>query len=132
VAVPLGRDPHPVDGEPLPDALLRFGGQSADGRRATNLDRYLFIPEDQQPDQPVLIEGAGIGAEGGPSGRGAYWDIECAVRPLPPPGPLAFICAWPGRGIPESRVEVDAGGILETATRAVTFWSDDPFCIGDC
>jgi hypothetical protein len=28
---------------------------------------------------------------------------------LPPPGPLAFICAWPGRGLPTSRMEVDSG-----------------------
>jgi hypothetical protein len=81
--------------------------QFADGRKVTNLDRYPFVPEDLPPDQPVLVE-AGVGGEGGRLGRGAIWDLELAVQPLPPPGPLAFVCAWPARGIPETRVEIDA------------------------
>jgi hypothetical protein len=53
----------------------------ADDHRATNLDRYQFIPEDQDPDQPALIEGFGSAA------RAAAWaaarkGLECAVRPL--------------------------------------------------
>jgi hypothetical protein len=35
------------------------------------------------------------------------------------------VCAWPARGIAESRAEIDAGSILEVAGRAVTFWADD-------
>ena len=71
-------------------------------RGFTNLDRYQFIPEDQEPDQPALIEAVGSAA------RAAAWaaarkGLECAVRPLPPRGPLAFVCAWPGRGLPASR-----------------------------
>ena len=40
-------------------------------RGFTNLDRYQFIPEDQEPDQPALIEGGWIGGEGGRLGGGA-------------------------------------------------------------
>jgi hypothetical protein len=47
------------------------------------------------------------------------------VWPLPPAGPLAFVCEWPGRGIAESRMEPDARLILEAAGRAVTLWPDD-------
>jgi hypothetical protein len=54
------------------------------------------------------------------------------VRPLPPPGPLAFICAWPGRGIPTSRMEVDGGAIRAAADTAMTLWPDDPYCSDDC
>jgi hypothetical protein len=54
--------------------------------------------------------------------------MEYRVRPLPPPGPLAFICAWPGRGIGASRVEVDGAAIREAADAAVTLWPDDPYC----
>jgi hypothetical protein len=104
--------PDPLDGEPFPGELLRFGMQFADGRRVTNMDHYPFIPEDLVAEQPVLVE-AGIGGEGGRLGRGASWDLELAVQPLPPPGPLAFVCAWPGRGVPESRVEIDARLILD-------------------
>jgi hypothetical protein len=83
--------PDPLDGEPFPDELLRFGVQFADGRKVTNLDMYPFVPEELPPDQPVLVE-AGVGGDGGRLGRGALWDLELAVQPLPPPGPLAFVC----------------------------------------
>jgi hypothetical protein len=114
--------PDPLDGDLFPDELLRFGVQFADGRRVTNMDRYPFVPEDLPADQPVLVE-AGVGGEGGRLGRGASWDLELAVQPLPPPGPLAFVCAWPGRGIPESRVEIDAGLMLDAAAAAVPFFA---------
>jgi hypothetical protein len=35
------------------------------------------------------------------------------------------VCEWPARGIAESRVEIDAGSILEAAGRAVTLWPDN-------
>jgi hypothetical protein len=38
---------------------------------------------------------------------------------------LGFVCEWPGRGIAESRAELDAASILEAAGRAVTLWSDE-------
>ena len=111
--------PDPLDGDLFPDELLRFGVQFADGRKVTNLDMYPFVPEDLPPDQPVLVEGGGVGSEGG----GGPWDLELAVQPLPPPGPLVFVCAWPGRGIPESRVEIDAGLILDAAAAARPFFA---------
>jgi hypothetical protein len=76
----------------------------------------------------VLIEGGDIGSEGGGLGRGASWDLELTIQPLPPAGPLAFICAWPGRGIATSRVEVDGAAIREAADTAVTLWPNDPYC----
>jgi hypothetical protein len=53
--------------------------------------------------------------------------MDYRVRPLPPPGPLAFICAWPGRGIPTARTEVDGAAIRAAADAAVTLWLDDPY-----
>jgi hypothetical protein len=104
-------------GDALPDALLRFGVQFADGRKATNLDPPAYDPEGP-PDRPVLIQQGG-------GGGGAAWDMEHWVWPLPPPGPFAFVCAWPSRAIGESRAEIDVGVILEAAGRAVTLWSHD-------
>ena len=110
-------DRVPFGGDPLPDELLRFGVQFADGRKATNLDRPDYDPE-HEPDHPVLFQHGG-------GGGGQAWDMEQWVWPLPPPGPLAFVCEWPARGIGESRAEIGAGSILEAAGRALTFWPDD-------
>jgi hypothetical protein len=107
-------DRAPFEGDPLPDEFFRFGVQFADGRKATNLDRPSY-DLGQAPDRPVLNQQGGGGA-------GATWDMEHWVWPLPPPGPFTFVCAWPGRGIAESRAEIDAGSILEAAGRALTLW----------
>jgi hypothetical protein len=110
-------DRVPFEGDPLPDELLRFGVQFADGRKATNLDRPSYDP-DREPDRPVLNQHGG-------GGGGLAWDMEHWVWPLPPPGPFTFVCEWPARAIAESGAEIDAGSILEAAGRAVTFWPDD-------
>jgi hypothetical protein len=47
------------------------------------------------------------------------------VWPLPPPGPVTFVCAWPRWEIPESRTDLDAGPILEAAARATDLWPED-------
>jgi hypothetical protein len=105
------------EGEPLPDELVRFGVQFADGRKATNLDRR--PPADSEPEGPVLIEQGGSGY-GSPA-----WDTEEWLWPLPPPGPLTFVCEWPGRGIGLSRAEVDGDAIRQAAARAVTLWPEE-------
>jgi hypothetical protein len=110
-------DRAPFEGEPLPDEFLRFGVQFADGRKATNLDRPSYDPE-HEPDRPVLSQHGG-------GGGGSAWDMQYWTWPLPPTGPSAFVCEWPGRGIAESRVEIDAGRILEAAGRAVVLWPED-------
>jgi hypothetical protein len=107
-----------LEADPLPDEFFRFGVQFANGRKATNLDRPPYDPQGQEPDPPVLNQHGG-------GGGGSAWDIEHWVWPLPPAGPFAFVCEWPRRDIAESRVEIDAGLILEAAGRAVTLWPED-------
>jgi hypothetical protein len=57
--------------------------------------------------------------------------MDYRARPLPPPGPLAFICDWPARGIRSARAEVDGAEVLRAADAAVPLWSDDPYCSAD-
>jgi hypothetical protein len=104
--------------DPLAGDFLRFGVQFADGRKATTLDHPPYDPEGQEPDRPVLREHGG-------GGGGAAWDMEYWLWPLPPAGPFAFVCAWPARGIAESRAEIDAASILEAAGRAAILWPDN-------
>ena len=106
-----------VDADPIPDEFLRFGVQFADGRKATNLDRPPYALEGQAPDRPVLHQHGG-------GGGGSTWDMEYWAWPLPPDGPLAFVCEWPGRGIGLSRAEVDGEVVREAAGRAVTLWPE--------
>jgi hypothetical protein len=69
------------------DYYLRFGVGFADGRKATNLDRRHDFDEGPPPDPPALRlvrwEGYDLLA----------WEVDVWVWGLPPPGPLAFMCA---------------------------------------
>lgn len=100
--------------------------QFADGRSVSILDQ----PTGEAPDPDRLMISSGPGTGGGVDGWS--FDMEYRVRPLPLPGPLAFVCEWPGRGIPASRMEVDGGAIRAAADAAVTLWPDDPYCGDDC
>jgi len=116
------QDPNLFDvafeGDQIAAAFLRFGVQFADGAKATNLPRYdVHRCDDAEPTAPVLT------AHGG-GGGGLAWDIDQWVWPLPPAGPLAFVCEWPARQIDESRVELDARLVLQAAERAATLWPD--------
>ena len=111
-------DSTDVEDDPLAGDFLRFGVQFADGRKATTLDHPPYDPEGPAPDRPVLREHSG-------GGGGTAWDMEYWLWPLPPAGPFAFVCEWPGRGIAESRAEIDAAAILEAAESAVILWPDN-------
>jgi hypothetical protein len=47
------------------------------------------------------------------------------IWPLPPPGPLDLVCAWPVHGILETRATIDGGAILKAAGRAQVIFSDE-------
>lgn len=99
----------------LPDDVLRFGIELANGRKATTLSGF---PDPGEAEGPVLIPRDGTGGV-------TRWDQRYWVWPLPPPGPLAFVCEWPAEGISLTRAEIDAGLVLEAAARAEILW-DEP------
>jgi hypothetical protein len=115
----LGRLRHLRGGhEAAPADLLRLGVLFSDGRKATNLMHPDLGLADQPPAQPVLIERSGGGGNG--SWSQSYW-----LWPLPPEGPLEFVCEWPSQGVAESRVSADAAPIRAAAQEAVILWEDD-------
>jgi hypothetical protein len=96
---------------------FRFGLQFSDGGKAAGSpggrrDR------DSEPAGPVLYPIAG---GGGPHSFVSRW----WSWPLPPAGPLEFVCEWPAFGIAESRAGIDAELILDAAGRSVSLWPED-------
>ena len=107
--------PDPLEDEPLPDALLRFGVEFADGRTVTN-------PWTSTPSSPrtcrrtsrswsrvTALAVRAAGWAGAPCGAWSWSSSPCRPR-----GRWRS-CAWPARGIPEVRVEIDAALVLDAA-----------------
>ena len=110
----------------LPPGGLRWGLALADGRRVTTLDDggWASMPDDADPetwvpDRPVL-EPLG----GRPSVEGSTWRRRVWLWPLPPPGPLQVVAAWPDRGIAETSTTVDATPLVEAAAHAEPLWGE--------
>jgi hypothetical protein len=100
---------HRPGGKSTYEEMLRFGVSFADGRRASNLGG--FTPPGEEPEGPVLL---GMGGGGG----GGRWHQGFWMWPLPPAGPLSFVCEWPAAGIALTRVEVDSQPIRDAADRS--------------
>lgn len=97
---------------------LRFGLLLADGRKVVTQDLGGMKPFLSRPDRPLLRPRSG-------GGNGKVVSAQMWLWPLPPPGPLEFVCAWPDEGIEETRVRIDAGPVLAAAARAIELWPED-------
>jgi hypothetical protein len=97
------------------DRLL-LGVELVDGRTASNVaSDYWFAMDDLPDGRLVLSPGRGGG------GR-LHYDQRFWLSPLPPPGPVTFVCAWPALGLTESSAECDGQLLLDAAARAVVLW----------
>ncbi len=121
--------------EEIPEGMLRFGVEFADGGKATNtadqpladlaggtmgvLSMTSESNEPQEPAGPVLHLGGG-------GGGGGNWRQSIWIWPLPPAGSLTFVCEWPEANIELTRHEIDAQLILDAATRAQAIFPDAP------
>ena len=97
---------------------LRFGLQLPDGRKV--FGRHgpgRPGGPDKEPEGPLLQAFAGGGTPLSFLSRWWAW-------PLPPKGALEFVAEWPDLGLPESRVSLDAGMILDAADRAIRLWPE--------
>jgi hypothetical protein len=119
------------DGPPNPRDIresFRFGVQFADGSKAISRHVRRFKgpgpvraprrdPE-TEPDGPILAPYMTAAGPGTHSSR--WW-----VWPLPPAGPVDFVCEWPVFGIPETRTTLDATPILDAARRSLQLWPEN-------
>lgn len=105
--------PYPQLDVPL-DRRLLFGVEYADGRTATNLTDDFGSPA-PDADAPMLAPTGGGGDEF--SVDHAYF-----LSPVPPDGPLTFVCSWPGFGIPETRQIVEPLELTTASTRSTVLW----------
>jgi hypothetical protein len=104
----------------LPDGLFRFGIQFADGSKATTLqDKHIAYHGPNRPPSPWLQPSGGGGSSPGHFSAG-YW-----VWPLPPTGPLGFVCEWPALGISLTRREIDSGPIRAAAVQTTPLWDEE-------
>lgn len=104
---------HGRRGAELPDDVLRFGFELADGRRVTNVASFPGF--DDRVEGPVLIQRGGGG--GGWSWSFGYW-----LWRLPPAGTLTAVVEWPSQAIELTPIELDAAPLLEAAALSEALW----------
>jgi hypothetical protein len=109
----------PLPRLPPPGRQLRFGMQLPDGTKVLGQRGGHGPGHDAEPAGPVLRS---FMAGGSPYTEISRW----WAWPLPPAGPLEFVCEWPPFGIAETRAAIDGQLILDAARRSIQLWPDDP------
>ena len=107
-----------VGGGFIGDEVL-VGVEYPDGRRATNLPMWPPRTPPAPSDAQRLL--------GGGSGGQRAADMRMYLTPLPPPGTIKLICAWPQRDVRETTTLVDAEPLLAAAARARELWPWEPY-----
>ena len=97
---------------------FRFGLQLSDGSKVISRHGGRGPDHDSEPTGPILRPFLG---GGGPRSHFSRW----WAWPLPPTGPLEFVCEWPTLGIAETRARIEAQLILDAAHRSVRLWPED-------
>ena len=95
---------------------LLIGAEFSDGRRCSNLGMRLMEAGD---DEPTLWPGGG-------GGGGRTAGLSLFLAPLPPPGDLRLVTAWPAQGIPDTATMLPTDDILDAAARVTELWPWEP------
>lgn len=90
---------------------LLLGVEFSDGRSCGNLEMSQAAVRDTSKEQPrLLFESA--------SGDDRSASTSWLLSPLPPPGDLQIVCAWPSHGVPRTTTTLPTEPILRAAARA--------------
>ncbi|TMG29162.1 MAG: hypothetical protein E6H97_03505 [Chloroflexi bacterium] len=109
------------------DAGLQVTIRFSDGRDSRGdgpgpnravMDYYREWSEGKEPPEPV---GPVIGQQGG-GGGGHRWDFDYFIWPLPPDGPVAITCRWPGRGLQTASKELNGTAIRAAGLKSKSVW----------
>jgi hypothetical protein len=97
---------------------LLLGVQYPNGQRTTNIAAAGH--SSSAPPGPIL-------ASGSSSGGGDGVDAHYFLTPAPPPDePLQVFCAWPHRGVPETRTLLDTTELTDALARVRALWPLEP------
>lgn len=101
---------------------LLLGVEYPDGRRTTNLrsGRHTFAEFGEADDQRLHLSSQG-GGSGGGRVRMGFW-----LTPPPPAGDLLVVCAWPHRGIAETRTVIAASDLDRARSHRSELWPCEP------
>lgn len=105
-----------------------MGCPSPTGAKRCSSLKLVLNPRSQRIRSLRAEVGGFVEAEG----QSAVW-LECRrdvwLWPLPPPGLLSFITDWPATGVTETTTTVDAGELIDAASRSEQLWeaaAEDP------
>ncbi len=124
----MTRRPAPPDAGGLGAVLHHYSGgtdsfllgvEYADGRSISTVANQDPFGADVPADALTLWPTGG-------GGGSRYAEAAFYLTPLPPPGAVRFIAAWPSRGLPEAVTEISADEILAAAGRARRLWDWEP------
>lgn len=96
-----------------PQDSLAVGVVTADGGHASSLLR----PNLEDEPLPPVVRAYRV------SSGGSGCTQRCWMWPLPLPGPLRIVVAWPAAGLGETWGEIDGATIREAGLRAQVLWS---------
>ena len=110
-------------GGDVPAEFLRFGISCADGGTVTNLrPGFSWGSHTDDGDHTSPAAGDRVLMPGGGGGSDRHWTQKYWCWPLPPPGPVTFVCEWPALGIGETSHQIDSQSIREAAGRSKPIW----------
>lgn len=111
---------HGESGEDAMAARLRFGLVLGDGERV--FGDPLFFPGGDPMTPPEGHRLARNGGGGGGDGQTYSSNDGLWLWPAPPEGPIELVAQWPGFGLGEAHVTLDAAPLLALMPQVERFW----------